>query len=95
MPLTLAPEDLILVGLFDVPAAAIAFVLVRRGDAPRVGSIIMVTLLVLAWWAFTWTPGVGEEWTRPPPGVRAVDAALKKFRYRLGGRASHSLPTCG
>lgn len=41
MPLTLAPEDLILVGLFDVPAAAIAFVLVRRGDAPRVGSIIM------------------------------------------------------
>ena len=61
LSLTLAPEDLVLVGLLAVPAAGIAFVLGRRGDAPRNGAIIMVIILVLAWWAFiTWTSGVGE-----------------------------------
>ncbi|MEP6665837.1 MAG: hypothetical protein ABJA81_05265 [Nocardioidaceae bacterium] len=62
LSLTLAPEDLVLVGPFAVPAAGIAFVLVRRGEASRAGAIITVIITVLAWWAFiTWTSGVGED----------------------------------
>ncbi len=40
LSLTLAPEDLALVGLLAVPAAGVAFVMVRRGDVSRAGAII-------------------------------------------------------